>query len=181
MKFTQTKISDVILVEVPKYVDKRGCLIETYHETIYYDNNIREKFIQDNQVFSKKDTLRGLHYQLKYPQGKLVRCIQGTILDIAVDIRRSSNTFGKWVSAKLSAENLKQLYIPPGFAHGYLVLSDIAEVIYKCTELYHPEDEHGILWNDADIGIDWKIKKPILSDKDKLLPLLKDVNNKLFN
>ena len=181
MKFTQTKISDVILVEVPKYIDKRGYLIETYHETIYSDNNINEKFIQDNQAFSKKDTLRGLHYQLKYPQGKLVRCIHGAILDIAVDIRPSSDTYGEWVSAKLSAANLKQLYIPPGFAHGYLVLSNTAEVIYKCTELYHPEDEYGILWNDADIGIDWKIKNPILSNKDKLHPLLKDARNKLFN
>ena len=181
MKFTQTKIPDVVLVEVPKFIDRRGSFMETYHEEKYSNNNIKEKFIQDNQVFSKKYTLRGLHYQLKFPQGKLVRCIQGEVLDIAVDIRQSSSTFGQWVSEVLSSKNLKQLYIPPGFAHGYLVLSHSAEIAYKCTELYHPEDEHGIRWNDSDLGIDWKIKDPVLSEKDKLNPFLKDIKNRLFS
>jgi dTDP-4-dehydrorhamnose 3,5-epimerase len=121
-----------------------------------------------------------MHYQLKFPQGKLVRCIQGEILDISVDIRKSSSTFGQWVGEILSAENAKQLYVPPGFAHGYVVRSEHAEVEYKCTEFYHPEDEYGILWNDPEIAIEWEIENPILSEKDIKQPLLKEIKEKLF-
>ena len=117
---------------------------------------------------------------MKFPQGKLVRCIQGEILDVAVDIRKSSATFGEWVGEILSAENAKQLYVPPGFAHGYIVRSENAEVEYKCTDIYHPEDDYGILWNDPEIGIEWSAKYPILSEKDKHQPLLKDIKEKLF-
>ena len=180
MQFIPTKIPDVILVEVTKYGDHRGFFMETYHEQKFSEGGITPTFIQDNHASSQKDILRGLHYQLKYPQGKLIRCIQGEILDIAVDIRRSSSTFGQWVGEILSSENARQLYVPPGFAHGYVVRSERAEVEYKCTELYHPEDDYGILWNDPAIGIDWGIKNPILSEKDKQQPLLKDVKDILF-
>ena len=180
MKFFPTEIPDIILVEVPKFGDYRGFFMETYHAEKFADGGMAAKFIQDNHALSQKNILRGLHYQLKFPQGKLVRCIQGEILDIAVDIRRSSPTFGKWVGEVLSSENARQLYVPPGFAHGYVVRSQHAEVEYKCTELYHPEDDYGILWNDPEIGIDWGIENPILSEKDKQQPLLKNVKERLF-
>jgi len=180
MQFIPTKIPDVILVEVTKFGDHRGFFMETYHAEKFSAGGISATFIQDNHASSQKNILRGLHYQLKFPQGKLIRCIQGEILDIAVDIRKSSPTFGQWVGEILSSENARQLYVPPGFAHGYVVRSDNAEVEYKCTELYHPEDDYGILWNDPAIGIDWGIKNPILSEKDKQQPLLKDVKEILF-
>ena len=154
--------------------------METYHAEKFSAGGISATFIQDNHASSQKNILRGLHYQLKFPQGKLIRCIQGQILDICVDIRKSSPTFGQWVGEILSSENARQLYVPPGFAHGYVVRSDNAEVEYKCTELYHPEDDYGILWNDPAIGIDWGIKNPILSEKDKQQPLLKEVKDILF-
>ena len=180
MQFLPTKIPDVILVEVPKFGDLRGFFMETFHAEKFSVGGISAIFIQDNHASSQKNILRGLHYQLKFPQGKLIRCIQGEILDIAVDIRKSSPTFGQWVGEILSSENARQLYVPPGFAHGYVVRSDNAEVEYKCTELYHPDDEYGILWNDPAIGIGWGIKNPILSEKDKQQPLLKEVKEKLF-
>ena len=180
MQFIPTKITDVILVEVPKFGDHRGFFMETYHAKKFSAGGILATFIQDNHASSQKNILRGLHYQLKFPQGKLIRCIQGEILDIAVDIRKSSPTFGQWVGEILSSENARQLYVPPGFAHGYVVRSDNAEVEYKCTELYHPEDDYGILWNDPAIGIDWGIENPILSEKDKQQPLLKEVKGILF-
>lgn len=180
MQFSRTKIREVILIEIPKFDDDRGFFMETYHAKKFNDAGIKINFIQDNHSYSKKNILRGLHYQLKFPQGKLVRCTQGEILDVAVDIRTSSPTFGEWVGEILSSANAKQLYVPPGFAHGYVVLSEHAEVEYKCTELYHPEDEYGIAWNDPDIGIDWKIENPILSKKDKEQPLLRNVKEKLY-
>lgn len=180
MQFSRTKIREVILIEIPKFDDDRGFFMETYHAKKFNDAGIKINFIQDNHSYSKKNILRGLHYQLKFPQGKLVRCTQGEILDVAVDIRTSSPTFGEWVGEILSSANAKQLYVPPGFAHGYVVLSEHAEVEYKCTELYHPEDDYGIAWNDPDIGIDWKIENPILSKKDKEQPLLRNVKEKLY-
>ena len=167
-------------MEIPKFDDDRGFFMETYHAKKFSDAGIKINFIQDNHSYSKKNILRGLHYQLKFPQGKLVRCTQGEILDVAVDIRTSSPTFGEWVGEILSSANAKQLYVPPGFAHGYVVRSEHAEVEYKCTELYHPEDDYGIAWNDPDIGIDWKIENPILSKKDKEQPLLRSVKGKLY-
>lgn len=180
MLFSRTKIPEVILIEIPKFDDDRGFFMETYHAKKFSDAGIKINFIQDNHSYSKKNILRGLHYQLKFPQGKLVRCTQGEILDVAVDIRTSSPTFGEWVGEILSSANAKQLYVPPGFAHGYVVRSEHAEVEYKCTELYHPEDDYGIAWNDPDIGIDWKIENPILSKKDKEQPLLRNVKEKLY-
>ena len=180
MQFLPTKIPDVILVKVPKFDDYRGFFMETYHAKNFSDGGITGKFIQDNHTSSQKNILRGIHYQLKFPQGKLVRCIQGEILDVAVDIRKSSSTFGQWVGEILSDENAKQLYVPPGFAHGYVVRSEYAEVEYKCTEFYHPEDEYGILWNDPEIAIEWEIENPILSEKDIKQPLLKEIKDKLF-
>ncbi|MBC8308577.1 MAG: dTDP-4-dehydrorhamnose 3,5-epimerase [Pelagibacterales bacterium] len=180
MQFSRTKIPEVIIIEIPKFDDDRGFFMETYHAKKFSDAGIKINFIQDNHSYSKKNILRGLHYQLKFPQGKLVRCTQGEILDVAVDIRTSSPTFGEWVGEILSSANAKQLYVPPGFAHGYVVRSEHAEVEYKCTELYHPEDDYGIAWNDPDIGIDWKIENPILSKKDKEQPLLRNVKEKLY-
>ena len=180
MQFLPTKIPDVILVKVPKLGDHRGFFMESYHVKKFSDGGITVRFNQDNHASSQKNTLRGLHYQLKFPQGKLVRCIQGEILDVAVDIRKSSPSFGQWVAELLSSDNMRQLYVPPGFAHGYLVRSNYAEVQYKCTEIYHPEDDYGILWDDPEIGIDWGIEHPILSDKDIKQPLLKEVKGKLF-
>ena len=180
MQFFPTQIPDVILVEATKFGDHRGFFMETYHAQKFNEGGISAKFIQDNYVSSQKNILRGLHYQLEFPQGKLIRCVQGEILDISVDIRKSSPTFGKWVGEVLSSENTRQLYVPPGFAHGYVVRSEHAEVVYKCTELYHPEDDYGILWNDPQIGIDWGVENPILSEKDKKQPLLKEVKEKLF-
>jgi dTDP-4-dehydrorhamnose 3,5-epimerase len=180
MRFSPTKIPDVILIEVPRFDDYRGVFMETYHAKKFSDAGITANFIQENHATSKKHILRGMHYQLKFPQGKLVRCIQGEILDISVDIRKSSSTFGQWVGEILSAENAKQFYVAPGFAHGYVVRSEHAEVEYKCTEFYHPEDEYGILWNDPEIAIEWEIENPILSEKDIKQPLLKEIKEKLF-
>jgi dTDP-4-dehydrorhamnose 3,5-epimerase len=180
MRFSPTKIPDVILIEVSRFDDYRGVFMEIYHAKNFSDAGITANFIQENHATSKKHILRGMHYQLKFPQGKLVRCIQGEILDISVDIRKSSSTFGQWVGEILSAENAKQLYVPPGFAHGYVVRSEHAEVGYKCTEFYHPEDEYGILWNDPEIAIEWEIENPILSEKDIKQPLLKEIKEKLF-
>ena len=181
MKFLPSKIPEVILIEVPRFGDHRGFFMEIYHAEKFSDAGISVHFVQDNHASSsQKNIIRGLHYQLEYPQGKLIRCIQGEILDVAVDIRKSSSTFGKWVGEILSSENAKQMYIPPGFAHGYMVRSEHAEIEYKCTEIYHPEDEYGIFWNDPEINIDWGIQNPILSDKDMKQPLLKDIKEDIF-
>ena len=163
-KFTQTGIEGMFVVEPTVFEDSRGYFMETYQENDFRDAGYDLKFVQDNQSKSSKGVLRGLHLQLEYPQGKLVRVIKGTVFDVGVDLRADSATYGK------SDENKKQLYIPPKFAHGFLVLSDEAEFVYKCTEFYHGEDESGIIWNDSDIAIDWpvdEIDEIILSDKDK--------------
>ena len=169
MNVVETSIPDVRIIEPHVFGDHRGYFIETWNEARFAECGIDASFVQDNFSFSKKGTLRGLHYQLEFPQGKLVRVISGTVFDVAVDIRKSSSTFGKWIGETLSAENKKQLWIPPGFAHGFLVLSKSAELFYKCTEYYHPEDDHSLLWNDPAVGIDWPIEnlEPILSEKDR--------------
>ncbi len=158
--------------------DNRGYFFESYNANDFKKLGLPTKFLQDNQAFSKKDTLRGLHYQLKYPQGKLVRVIKGEIFDIAVDIRQGSPTFGKYEGVRLSDKNNKIMYIPEGFAHGYAVLSESAIFQYKCTELYHPEDEYGLLWNDKVLNIEWPVKKPILSQKDENLPTMQSIDKK---
>ena len=169
MKISPRIIPEVILFEPSVYGDERGYFMETFRETHFIERGISDRFVQDNQSRSVKGTLRGLHYQLEYPQGKLARVTEGVVFDVAVDLRKSSPTFGKWVGEILSAENKKMLWIPPGFAHGFLVLSDTAILLYKCTDYYHPEDDNSLLWNDPTISIDWPEIgiDPILSDRDK--------------
>ena len=150
--------------------DERGYFMETYNYNDYKAAGIDMEFVQDNQSMSVKGVLRGLHYQKQYPQGKLVRAVRGTVFDVAVDLRTGSETYGKWFGVVLSAENKKQFYIPEGFAHGFIVLSDEAEFAYKCTDFYHPGDEGGLAWNDPEIGVDWPIEegmKLIISEKDQ--------------
>lgn len=174
-KFTETDIEGMFLVEPTVFGDNRGYFMETYQENDFKEAGYDLTFVQDNQSKSTKGVLRGLHLQLKYPQGKLVRVIKGEVFDVGVDLRADSPTYGKWFGAVLSEENKKQLYIPPCFAHGFLVLSDEAEFVYKCTEFYHGEDESGIIWNDPGIGIEWPtegIEELIFSDKDKEWPTL---------
>lgn len=165
-------IKDILLIEPDVYEDQRGFFMEMYHHQRYAELMDGRKFVQDNISFSKKHTLRGLHAQVKHPQAKLIQVISGKIFDVAVDIRKGSRTFGKWVGEILSDQNKRQLFIPEGFAHGFCVLSDTAYVIYKCSDIYYPEDDKGIAWSDPDIGIDWPINEPILSKKDKSLPSL---------
>ncbi len=172
MKFTQTPLPGVVLVEPRVFRDDRGFFLETYHQDRYQEGGIPETFVQDNHSRSSHGILRGLHAQRAFAQGKLVRCVEGEIWDVAVDIRRGSPSFKQWFAAKLSAENFHQLYIPPNFAHGFCVLSESAQVEYKCTELYHPEEEISIRWDDPDLGISWPIAEPTLSAKDReALPL----------
>jgi len=174
-RFQRLDIPDVVLIEPTIFEDERGFFMESYKYSEFANFGIKEKFVQDNHSKSIKGVLRGLHYQ-KHPkaQAKLVRVIRGKIFDVAVDIRRNSPTYGKWVGIVLSEENKKMLYIPVGFAHGFCVLSDEAEVLYKTTEEYAPEYDRGIIWNDPDIDIKWPIDNPILSSKDAALPRLKD-------
>lgn len=176
-EFKKLSIPDVILVEPKVFNDERGFFLEGYKKSEFFANGIGVEFNQDNHSKSTKGVLRGLHYQLApKAQAKLVRCIQGEIFDVAVDIRRNSPTFGKWVGEKLSAENKKMLFIPEGFAHGFVVLSETAELLYKASNEYSKEHDRGVLWNDPDISVDWGIDfEPILSDKDKHQPLLKDI------
>jgi dTDP-4-dehydrorhamnose 3,5-epimerase len=180
VKFTKTKLDGVVIVEPGVFGDHRGWFMETYNEASFLEAGINIKFVQDNQSFSAvKGTLRGLHYQLTpKAQTKLVRCTKGEIFDVAVDIRKSSSTFGKWFGIELTAENKKQLLIPKGFAHGFMTLTEDVEVQYKVDELYAPECDRGIIWNDPTIGIEWPFDiMPILSEKDEKAPLLKDAEN----
>ena len=176
MKVAATAIPDVLLLEPTIHEDERGFFFESFNQKRFEDaTGLNIRFVQDNHSRSVKRVLRGLHYQIRRPQGKLLRVTAGEVFDVAVDLRRSSPTFGKFVGMVLSAANKKQLWIPEGFAHGYLVLSDAAEVLYKTTDYYSPEDERCLIWNDPDVGIDWpKDGEPILSAKDRLgLPLSK--------
>lgn len=176
-EFKRLEIPDVILITSKAFSDERGFFMESYKESEFKANGINFEFKQDNHSKSSKKVLRGLHYQLEpYAQGKLVRVITGKIFDVAVDIRRGSPTFGKWVSAELSEDNKKMLWIPPGFAHGFLALEDNTNVLYKSTNEYSKESERGILWNDPEIGIKWPLDNPLLSDKDKKHPVLKDAD-----
>ena len=155
MKKIETKIKGVYIIEPTVHGDSRGYFVETYNQQDMHEAGLDMVFVQDNQSMSKKGVLRGLHFQKEYPQGKLVRVIKGTVFDVAVDLRKESNTYGKWYGVELSAENHKQFYISEGFAHGFLVLSDEAEFCYKVTDFYHPGDEGGLAWNDPQIGIEW--------------------------
>jgi dTDP-4-dehydrorhamnose 3,5-epimerase len=172
MRVIETGLKEVVLVEPERHEDSRGLFYELYHQDKYTKIGIPDTFVQDNVAQSKRDVLRGLHYQLRYPQGKLVMAVQGTVFDVAVDIRRGSPSFGQWCGFELSAANMRQLYIPPGFAHGYCVLTDTATVVYKCSRFYAPDDDHGIIWNDPTINITWPIVTPVLSAKDRALKTL---------
>jgi dTDP-4-dehydrorhamnose 3,5-epimerase len=176
LKITQTSLPEVLLLEPTAFADERGWFIETYHAEKFRQLGLPDTFLQDNHSHSRRGVVRGLHYQLEHPQGKLVRCTRGTILDVAVDIRRNSSTFGKWTSAKLTAENRHMLWVPPRFAHGFSVLSEDADVIYKCTTIRHADSERGIRWNDPDLNIDWQVEHPQLSEKDTTAPLLLDAD-----
>lgn len=169
MKITPLVIPDVWLFEPQVHGDDRGYFMETFRQSHFQDKGVNVEFVQDNQSRSVQGTLRGLHYQLQYPQGKLARILSGEVFDVAVDLRRSSPTFGQWVGEVLSVDNKKQLWIPPGFAHGFYVLSETAELAYKCTEYYHPEDDQSLLWKDPALGINWPLinEQPILSAKDQ--------------
>lgn len=172
MQRIETALPDVFLIEPKVITDQRGFFLESYHREKYVALGVHDEFVQDNHSQSVRGTLRGLHYQLQHPQAKLCRVVRGEVLDVAVDIRRGSPTFGRWVGAVLSEENKRQIYVPMGFAHGFVVLSETAEFLYKCSDFYHAEHEHGVLWNDSQLKIDWKIANPILSAKDqKYLPL----------
>ncbi|OBU41028.1 dTDP-4-dehydrorhamnose 3,5-epimerase [Photobacterium phosphoreum] len=178
MKVIETEIPDVKIIEPDVFGDERGFFMETWNQNTFEKlvTGKPTKFVQDNHSKSKKGILRGLHYQTENTQGKLVRVVSGEVFDVAVDIRKGSPTFGKWVGVYLSAENKRQLWVPEGFAHGFYVTSDEAEFVYKCTDYYNPKAEHSILWNDPEIGIDWPIldnNKIILSDKDKKGTMLK--------
>lgn len=175
MRFLPTALPGVVIVEPDVHRDARGCFLETYHAEKYRAGGIDAVFVQDNYSRSIQGTLRGLHLQRRQPQGKLVRVVGGEIFDVAVDVRRGSPTFGRWTSARLSADNFRQCYIPPGFAHGFCVLSDKAEVEYKATEVYDPASEIGIAWNDPTLAIAWPVDDPLLSDRDRRLPTLADV------
>lgn len=172
MKLLPTRIPGVVLVEPKVIRDDRGYFLETWHQARYAEAGIPETFVQDNHSYSIHGTLRGLHAQLRYPQGKLVRVVQGEIFDVAVDIRPDSPTFGQWVGERLSGDNFLQLWVPAGFAHGFAVLSETAHVQYKCTDFYRGDDEIGIVWNDPGIAIDWPIGEPLLSPKDRDAPTL---------
>jgi dTDP-4-dehydrorhamnose 3,5-epimerase len=173
--FNKTEIDGVVIIEPVIFEDNRGYFMETYNYAEFKAAGIDNIFVQDNQSKSKKGVLRGLHFQKKYPQAKLIRIISGEVFDVAVDIRRNSPTFGKWIGTILSAENKKQIFIPKGFAHGFVVLSDEAEFFYKCDEFYHPEDEDGIIWNDETIGIKWpEVEKIVLGKKDAKNRVFKD-------
>ncbi|WP_225411354.1 dTDP-4-dehydrorhamnose 3,5-epimerase [Stigmatella hybrida] len=175
MKVTETAIPGVLLIEPKVFGDDRGFFLETFHAQRYADAGIPGPFVQDNYSRSAKGTLRGLHFQEPQPQGKLVQVVAGAVFDVAVDIRRGSPTFGKWVGVELSAENRRQLWVPPGFAHGFCVTSESADFQYKCTALYAPQNERSILWNDPDLGITWPLSgEPKLSAKDAAATRLKD-------
>lgn len=175
MKIIPTSLKGLLIVEPKVLQDSRGYFMETYHQDRYREYGIDPCFVQDNLSYSVQGTLRGLHYQIRHVQAKLVQVISGEIYDVAVDIRPGSETFGKWVSVHLSGTNKRQLFIPEGFAHGFCVISETALFSYKCSDVYAPRDEGGVLWSDPDIGIDWPVKNPIISKKDSQYPRLFDI------
>jgi dTDP-4-dehydrorhamnose 3,5-epimerase len=175
MRVTPTEIPEVLLIEPRVFKDHRGYFLEVYQAERYLEHGIPARFVQDNLSFSQKMVLRGLHYQLGRPQGKLVWVVQGRVFDVVVDIRKSSRNFGKWLSLVLDAQICQQLYIPEGFAHGFCVISDSATVLYKCTDYYDPQEERGIRWDDPVLGINWPVAEPILSPKDQAYPTLESL------
>lgn len=180
MQRIETSLPGVVIMEPQLFGDARGFFLETYHRHRLGALGIEGEFVQDNHSRSVSGTLRGLHYQLEQPQAKLCRVVIGEVLDVAVDIRRGSPHFGRWVGVRLSADNHRQVYVPRGFAHGFVVLSEYAEFLYKCDAFYRREDEHGIAWNDPDLAIDWGIDAPLLSPKDRAHPRLAHVAPELL-
>ena len=177
IKVTKTPVEGLFIIEPAVHGDERGYFTETYNMRDMEEFGLRTDFVQDNQSMSVKGVLRGLHFQINYPQDKLVRVVSGEVFDVAVDLREGSSTYGKWYGVLLSAENKKQFFIPKNFAHGFLVLSDSAEFVYKCTDFYHANDEGGIAWNDRDIAVEWPIPEGMeltISEKDKVWPGFKD-------
>ena len=166
MKIITTSIEGILIIEPKTFEDNRGFFMETYNQKRYNASGINATFVQDNLSYSLKNTLRGLHFQIKHPQAKLIQVISGEIFDVAVDLRSGSATFGKWTGIHLSDENKRQMFIPEGFAHGFCVLSEFALFYYKCSDFYAPEDEGGIIWSDPDIGVEWPVENPIISEKD---------------
>ena len=177
MNIITTALDGVIIIEPEVFRDNRGFFMETYSRAKYKEAGVVCDFVQDNLSYSMKGTLRGLHFQIKRPQAKLVQVVTGEIFDVAVDIRPGSSTFGKWAGVYLSEKNKRQLFIPEGFAHGFCVISETAHFLYKCSDFYFQHDEGGIIWSDPDIGIDWPVKDPIVSEKDKQLPRLSGIRN----
>lgn len=175
MKIIPTRLKAVLIVEPRVFGDHRGYFLETYHKKRYLDAGIGADFVQDNISFSQRGTLRGLHFQHPAGQAKLVQVLEGEILDVAVDVRRGSPTFGRWVCVALSADSHRQLYVPEGFAHGFCVLSPTALFMYKCADYYAPQHESGVSWDDPDLSIDWPVPRPILSERDRRFPRLKDI------
>lgn len=174
---TPCDIEGLYVIEPTVFKDERGYFVETYNQNDMKEAGLDMVFVQDNQSMSTRGVLRGLHFQKQFPQGKLVRVVRGKVFDVAVDLRSDSKTYGKWFGVELSAENMKQFYIPEGFAHGFLVLSDEAEFCYKCTDFYHPGDEGGLAWNDPEIGVEWPLEEGvdlIISEKDQIWKGLKD-------
>lgn len=176
MRIVETPIPGLLVIEPRIMQDERGFFIETYHEIRYAQAGITARFVQDNQSRSLRGVLRGLHYQLRRPQAKLVRVARGEVFDVAVDIRRGSPTFGQWYSTLLCEANARQIFIPEGFAHGFCVLSEVADLAYKCSEFFDPEDQFGVIWNDPDLGIAWPVASPILSEQDRGLPRLSEAS-----
>jgi dTDP-4-dehydrorhamnose 3,5-epimerase len=185
IRVTKLEIPGLCLIEPAVHGDSRGYFMETYNQRDMQEAGLDMVFVQDNQSMSVKGVLRGLHYQKNFPQGKLVRVVRGAVYDVAVDLRKNSPTYKKWYGVELSAENKKQFYIPEGFAHGFLVLSDEAEFCYKVTDFYHPNDEGGLLWNDPEIGVEWPLDQidgePLLSDKDRINPTFAELQAQNFS
>jgi len=174
MNIQETKLPGVLILEPKVFSDDRGYFFETWNSTRYEQTGIQGPFVQDNISFSKKGILRGLHFQQPQSQGKLIQVLSGQVVDVVVDIRAGSPTYGQWIGEVLSESNHRQMYVPPGFAHGYCVTSETALFSYKCTDFYNPATEHGIIWNDPDIGIEWPTAQPVLSKKDAVYPRLKE-------
>jgi len=177
MKVTETRLAGVLIIEPKVFGDSRGFFKETFQAERYREAGIEYTFVQDNYSRSQKGVLRGLHYQITKPQGKLVSCPKGAVFDVAIDVDPISATFGQYVGIELTEDNNRQFWVPPGYAHGFCVLTDMADFQYKCTDYYDLSDEGGLIWNDPDVAIDWPIDQPLLSDKDSKLPTLKELAN----
>lgn len=180
MRVTPTELDDVVVIEPRVFPDNRGFFYELFQGQRFSENGLPQNFVQNNFSHSVQNVIRGLHYQLEQPQGKLIFVVYGEVVDVIVDIRQSSKNFGKSIAIKIAENKPQQIYIPPGFAHGFCVLSESAGFVYQCTDYYHPTSEYGILWNDPDLKIDWPVLNPIISSKDQALPHLKDIPSELL-